>query len=198
MKKILILNGHPISDCFCDAVAEAYSKGAEEGKHDVQFVNIRDLEFDLVLKDPREKESLEADIKKQQEMISWCDHLVVITPVWWMSCPALLKGYFDRVLLSGFAFKYQKDLFGFIPQWEKLLKGRSARVIYTQVGKQWTLRLFAGDSFWKTISTGTLWFCGFNPVKRTLLSQTPGQSEKAKNRREKFLKKVFELGKRGQ
>ena len=90
---------------------------------------LRDLQFDLVLRGGyHSAKPLEPDIIRQQELIQWCEHLVVVSPNWWWSAPALLKGYIDRVFLPGFAMRYHRRF----PYVHPLLTGRSARVLYTQ------------------------------------------------------------------
>ena len=39
------------------------------------------------------------------EDLKWCDSLILVHPTWWFGFPAVLKGYFDRVLLPGVAFR---------------------------------------------------------------------------------------------
>ncbi|MDJ1134080.1 NAD(P)H-dependent oxidoreductase [Streptomyces iconiensis] len=45
-----------------------------------------------------------ADVRAEQEKIAWADTLVFHFPMWWFGPPAILKGWFDRVLVQGFAF----------------------------------------------------------------------------------------------
>lgn len=187
--KILILNGNPNNTSFCNEIAKQYYKGAKSSTHEVELVNLYDLNFDPILhKGYSETQELEPDIKRQQELIKWCDHLVIVTAVWWLSTPALLKGYFDRVLLPGYAFKFTGP-----GQWQKLLKGRSAHVIYTQGAPCWFTSLIYGDPFWKTINAGTLGFCGFDPVRRTCFGQI---SDVKQEKRQQWLKQVYDLGKK--
>ncbi|WP_030789890.1 NAD(P)H-dependent oxidoreductase [Streptomyces sp. NRRL S-920] len=47
---------------------------------------------------------LSADIRAEQEKITWADTLVLQFPLWWFGPPAILKGWFDRVLVQGFGF----------------------------------------------------------------------------------------------
>lgn len=47
---------------------------------------------------------LTEDIRREQEKLKWCDLLILQFPLWWFSVPAILKGWFDRVLTKGFAF----------------------------------------------------------------------------------------------
>ena len=35
---------------------------------------------------------------------AWADALVLVYPTWWSGQPAMLKGWFDRVLASGVAW----------------------------------------------------------------------------------------------
>lgn len=45
-----------------------------------------------------------ADIVRAQDDIRAADALTVIYPLWWLSMPAILKGYIDRVFARGFAY----------------------------------------------------------------------------------------------
>ncbi|WP_158684670.1 NAD(P)H-dependent oxidoreductase [Pseudoalteromonas sp. T1lg48] len=45
-----------------------------------------------------------ADIYQEQEKLIVSDVLVMQFPLWWWSFPAVLKGWIDRVLSSGFAY----------------------------------------------------------------------------------------------
>lgn len=47
---------------------------------------------------------LSADIRAEQEKIARADTLVFQFPLWWFGPPAILKGWFDRILVQGFAF----------------------------------------------------------------------------------------------
>lgn len=48
--------------------------------------------------------TLPEDVRAEQEKIAWADVLVFQFPLWWAGVPAILKGWFDRVLVQGFAF----------------------------------------------------------------------------------------------
>jgi NAD(P)H dehydrogenase (quinone) len=187
--KILILNAHPYKKSFSDKIADKYFAGAKKAKHNIKRINIRDLKFDPNLKyGYHEIYALEDDLKKQQELIKWCEHLVIITPLWWGGLPAIFKGYIDRTLLPGFAFKYKNG------KLDRLLKGRSARVIYTQGGSRFISHLFMLDSFWRILKRETIWFCGFSPVKRLIFPKADRASDE---RRKRFLNKIYKLGLRG-
>ncbi len=44
------------------------------------------------------------EIKAEQQKLLSSDMLILQFPLWWWSYPAILKGWFDRVLSSGFAY----------------------------------------------------------------------------------------------
>lgn len=50
------------------------------------------------------EDRLPADVRREQDKLRTADAMVVQFPLWWYSVPAILKGWFDRVLVSGFAF----------------------------------------------------------------------------------------------
>lgn len=190
-KKILILNAHPYAESFCDALAQKYYEGALDGGQDVKISNLRDLNFDPNLHGGYVVVTeLEDDLKTQQELIKWSEHLVIVTPLWWASVPALLKGYIDRVFLPGFAFKYSDKS----PLPKKLLEGKSATVIYTQGSPFFYSFLFVRDSFWHMLKVGLLGFCGFKPVKRVVIASVKSLTSE---KRVEWLNKIYEKGRQG-
>ena len=48
--------------------------------------------------------SLTADVTDEQAKLLWADALILAFPLWWMSMPAILKGWVDRVYSLGFAY----------------------------------------------------------------------------------------------
>lgn len=189
--RILLLNAHPDEGSFSDAISAAYVVGAEEVGHDVRIVALRNLQFDLVLRGGfHHSKPLEPDIEKQQELLKWCEHLVVVSPNWWWSAPALFKGYVDRVFLPDFAMRYHARF----PYVQPLLAGRSARVIYTQNSPRLAGWIFRGDLFWRWIRSAVLRHCGFRPVRRKALYRAKDASPEE---RFAFLASTKELGRRG-
>lgn len=190
-KKILILNAHPYAESFGNSLAQKYYQGSIDSGFDVKITNLRELNFDPILHGGYSViTELEDDLKEQQELIKWCNHLVIVTPLWWAGMPALLKGFIDRTLLPGFAFKYSETS----PMPKKLLEGRSATVIYTQGAPFLYSLLVLRDSFWNSLKGGVLKFCGFNPVKRMVFDSI---SSSTAEKRDEWLNKIYEKGKQG-
>lgn len=163
-KKILLINGHPDKESFNFALAEAYVRGVKKTQAELQIVNIRDLNFNPNLQyGYRQRTELEPDLLDSWGRIKWADHLVLIYPVWWGSVPAIMKGFFDRLFLPGFAFEKKKDSLW----WNKLLTGKTARIICTMDQPPWYYRLINGRPSHYAIKKATLNFVGIKPVKIT-------------------------------
>lgn len=189
-KKILIIQGNPNPQSLCNALANAYENGAKENGAQLQRLNLFELEFSPNLSyGYKQRTELEPDLLRAQELISWAEHIVFIYPVWWGNMPAILKGFFDRVFLPGFAFKYHENS----PWWDKLLTGRSARQIVTLGMPNWYYWLFYGAPSHRAMKQVTLNFSGIKPVKTTVFSPVRQSNEK---QRENWLQKSYSLGKR--
>lgn len=191
-KHILVVDGHPRAESVSHALADAYAKSAMAAGHDVRLVHLRDLRYDPILRHRYRDNILEPDLLEQQENITWCTHLVIVTPVWWMGPPALLKGFLDRVITPGFAFKYQRG--SWLPIPKRLLKGRSARIIYTQGGPYYLTNTIGFDAFFKSLKYATLAFCGFWPVRRTVFTRADKAKEDVVRH---WVKKAEALGRKG-
>ncbi len=188
--RIVILNGHPDKASFCFALHDAYKRGAIASGAVVEDLVVRDLQFAPNLEyGYRQRTELEPDLLRAQELIRWANHLVVIHPVWWGSVPALMKGFLDRVFLPGFFFKKRP---GSAYRRDKLLAGRSARIIYT-LDTPRILWWLAGRPSWKALKWVTLYYCGVSPIRGTAIGimrlSQPAQ-------RARWLAKVEALGTR--
>ena len=165
MKKILVIQGHPRSDSLCGSIARAYSEAARTAGAEVTLLDLPNLKFDPTLHSGYKAEQpLESDLVQAQQLIREAQHLVFVFPSWWASMPALLKGFIDRVFLPGFAFKYRKKS----PLPEKLLKGKSARIMITMDAPPWYYRWFNRAPGLRLLKFATLEFCGVKPVKSSL------------------------------
>lgn len=164
--RILILNGHPNPLSFNAALARAYSEGAIASGAVVQLLHLHELQFEPNLKyGYRQRTEWEPDLTKAWDMIQWAEHLVWIHPVWWGGLPAVLKGFIDRLFLPGKAFKYRTNSIW----WDKLLTGKTARIITTLDQPGWYYRLRFGRPSVNQLKKSTLEFCGIKPVKVSYL-----------------------------
>lgn len=44
------------------------------------------------------------EVKREQEDVLWSDAIVTIAPIWFGAMPGFLKGYFDKVFMTKFAY----------------------------------------------------------------------------------------------
>jgi len=170
-KRILIIDGHPdaVAEHYLHALSTAYRDGAVAAGHKVRSIIVSELRFPL-LRSQSEFESAELDesMRRCQADLTWAEHVVILFPLWLGSMPALLKGFFERLLRPGFAFP--RDSRG----WTGLLTGRSARIIVTMgMPALWYRWFFRAHSL-KSLKRNVLGFCGIGPVRMSLIGNVEG------------------------
>jgi len=187
-KKILVILGQPQRQSFGAALAQAYAEGARNSGAEVKELYLGDLKFDpagaMNRSSPPE---LESDLVKAQDAIKWAEHLVFVYPIWWGTIPALLKGFIERVFLPGFAVNFRDNS----PLWDKLLIGRSARLIVTLNTPSWIYRWVYGRPGHNTMKKTILEFCGVKPVRITEVGPVKNSTDA---RRQKWIAQVRALG----
>jgi len=187
-KKILIINGHPNKESFNFGLAQAYKNGSQKSGAEIKEIVIRDLQFNPNLQFGYQKISeLEPDLIEAQDKIKWANHLVWIHPVWWGGLPAITKGFIDRVFLPDFAFKYRNDSVW----WDKLLIGKTARIITTLDTPSIYYWLAFGRPSVNQLKKSTIEFCGIKPVKVTYIRPIKNSTEAFRN---KSLQEIELLG----
>lgn len=187
MKKILLINGHPNPESLNAAFVQAYKEALDNKEVEVKLLAIHAMNFEPSLKFGYTKRmEVESDILLAQELITWADHLVWFHPVWWGGLPALTKGFIDRVFTPGFAFKYRDNSVW----WDKLLTGKTARIITSLDQPAIYYRMMFGRPSVNQLKKSTLQFCGIKPVKVSYFGPIRNSSEV---QRRKMIAKVEKL-----
>jgi 1,4-dihydroxy-2-naphthoate polyprenyltransferase len=160
--KLLIIIGHPRRQSLTASLAESFYKGAIDAKIEARLLYVSDLQFNpnVIHPTPHLQED-EPDISASREHISWADHIVFVYPTWWGTMPALLKGFIDRIFISGFAFNETEGGTGYEP----LLRGKSAQIITTMDTPKFVYHVFYKSPGHHALGTATLKFSGFKLKK---------------------------------
>ncbi len=161
-QKIVVILGHPAADSLCGALASSYVQSARAVGAEVRMLALGALRFNPVLGAGHYGDQpLEPDLLAAQADLLWAEHLVWVYPIWWGAMPALMKGFIDRVLLPGFAFKYRQGS----SLWDKLLQGRSAELLVTMDSPPWYFRWVTRMPGHHQMKKAILEFCGISPVR---------------------------------
>lgn len=127
--KHLIIYAHPNEGSLNHHLKETIVETLTAGGHEIQIRDLYQLNFDPVLSledmNGQRTGQLSVDLKQEQEYISWATHISFIYPIWWTGMPAIMKGYIDRVMTYGFAYRYDDGV------QMGLLKGKSATILNT-------------------------------------------------------------------
>ena len=174
VRNVLIVVANPEPASFCHALAGAGRAALERAGHRVRSSDLYALGFNPVAgrhdftttadatrfhyqseqaKAARDG-SFCAEIAREQEKVAAAELLVLVFPLWWGGPPAILKGWFERVMAYGFAYvdgrRFDTGLF----------KGRRALFSVTTGG---TPERFSPEGVYGPI--GTVLY----PVERLLL-----------------------------
>jgi putative NADPH-quinone reductase len=189
-KHILLILGHPSENSFCKALLDAYQKGAESAGAVCKTLFLSKLNFNVNLADgykTGEAMLLEDDLAASQHLITWADHVVLVYPNWWGFMPAVTKGFIDRIFLPGFAFKHHSGKI--FP--EKLLKGKSMRLMVTMDTPKWWFYLIYRASQYQILKDIVFGYVGFDPVRFSTFGFIRRSTDKL---RQRWLQKAEQLG----
>ncbi|MCJ8312163.1 MAG: NAD(P)H-dependent oxidoreductase [Saccharospirillaceae bacterium] len=184
-KNILILNGNPKQTSFCKLITEhTYLQLNDFSIHNVKTLHLYDMSFnpDLTV-GFQSKLELEPDLIAFQQLLTWSDHIIIITPIWWGTIPAKFKGLIDRTFLPGFAFKYNQGK----TVVEKLLTGKTASLLLTLDTPSWYFKLFQKAPGISQLKITILAFCGIKTKQIKLFSAVMKSDNSQRN---KWLKQV--------
>ena len=129
---ILIILGHPDPRSFNHAIARTAEAALLECGHRVVLHDLHQERFNPLLEPDEipESASVPQAIARHCRELQEADGVVIVHPNWWGQPPAILKGWVDRVIRPGVAYRFQENDSGEgIPV--GLLKAKAAVVFNT-------------------------------------------------------------------
>ncbi|AOE78864.1 NAD(P)H dehydrogenase [Pseudomonas lurida] len=122
--KVLIVHAHPEPQSFTAALRDQAVATLEGQGHEVKVSDLYAMQWNPVASaadfSSRENpdylvyaleqrvgvknQSIAADIQGELDTLLWADLLILNFPIFWFSAPAMLKGWIDRVLVSGVCY----------------------------------------------------------------------------------------------
>ena len=108
---VTIIFSHPWHGSFNKAILDAITAKLEKENKDYQVIDLHKDGFNPVISEAElagynQGKATDPLVLKYQEYVSKTDEILFIFPNWWNTIPAILKGFFDKVLLKDFAFNY--------------------------------------------------------------------------------------------
>jgi NAD(P)H dehydrogenase (quinone) len=168
MNLLIIYSNHQKGNFNWQLLERIKVKMAENGSP-VIVRDLYELDFDPVLKpadfDMISRGTPPDDISKEQDFVRWADVLLFIYPVWWGGMPAIVKGYIDKVLSWGFAYKSNGN--GVV---YPLLSDKKAIVMSSlgQSKEEYEKGMFQAMS--RVNSEGVFGFCGIQVLEQMFFS----------------------------
>lgn len=127
------------------------------------------------------------DVLTEQQKLADAELLIVQFPLWWYGMPAILKGWFDRVLSAGFAYGDQDPELGVPRRYgDGGLTGRRALVIVTVGEDAGSIgsRGISGDidALLFPLTHGVLWYVGIDVLELHVVHDADGLDAEAVQR----------------
>ena len=181
-----IVFAHPWNGSFNKAILDKVVEKLDETKQKYTIIDLNKDKFNPVMTEEElflysQGKSIDPLVEKYQKILKNTDELILVFPIWWMSMPAILKGFFDKVMLRGFA--YESGKYGI----KGLLPIKSAKMITTAEAPKFLLNI---TGFGITMKKANLGGIGIKSTKWIHYSlRAKGKDED----RKKFLEKVKEF-----
>ena len=165
--KILVVYSHPVPESFGAAVRDAVISTLQGGGHEVRLIDLYAMNFDPVMHaDERRSYNDRAPsdplLEEHIAALRWADGLVFVYPTWWYSMPAMLKGWFDRVLCVDVAFRLATDGGRIVP----LMTHIKLLAVITTCGASFLVSHLMGHPGRRTILRGIRAIC--SPLVKTM------------------------------
>ena len=180
--RVSVILGHPRRGSFNHAIAETAIQTLQANSHTVRYHDLYAEGFEPAVPaaEMAKGATLAPTIRQHCDEIAGADGIVVVHPNWWGQPPAILKGWIDRVLRVGVAYRFADGDSGEgVPI--GLLKARMALVFTTSdTRRERELAVFGDplETIWKNCIFG---FCGVENFHRknygVVVISTPEQRQ---------------------
>ena len=109
-RRALIVLAHPVSDSLSHSIVTRVSNRLSDQGYVVEIANLSKEGFSPAMNASdvlhyRKGGSVSPEIEREQIRVDRADALFFVFPIYWWSVPAILKGWFERVLTGGWAYR---------------------------------------------------------------------------------------------
>lgn len=157
--RTLVVRAHPLEESFNHALWERATRALERAGHTLDMIDLYADGFDprLSAADRANYHAtslpLPDDIAPYVDKLRRAEALVLVFPVWCFGVPAILKGFFDRVLRPGVAFDIAEAQVT-----PKLRNIRKLAAVTTYGRPRWMV-WYVGDLPRRQVTRYVRWFC---------------------------------------
>jgi NAD(P)H dehydrogenase (quinone) len=180
---VLVILAHPNRESFNHAIARSAIEALQEKRHSVIFHDLYDERFDPLLPHEEIPEAGEVAeiIRGHCDELKEAEGLIFIHPNWWGQPPAILKGWIDRVIRPGVAYRFEDgDAGEGVPH--GLLSGKKAMVFNTSNTPDQREREVFGDPLEYIWKRCIFELCGITKYRRrtfnVIVTSTSEQRDK--------------------
>lgn len=110
--RCLVVHANPTPDGYGAALRDAAVAGLGRGGHEVRIVDLYAEGFRAAMTAEERRCYHDADpildpqVREHAEHVRWAEAIVFVYPTWWAGLPAVLKGWLERVMVNGVAFRH--------------------------------------------------------------------------------------------
>jgi putative NADPH-quinone reductase len=110
--EVLVVCAHPHEDSYNHALAAAVEQGFVRGGHQVTTLDLYALGFSAAMSTAEHRAYhggqplLDPMAAEHAALVRRAETLVFVYPTWWSQPPAILRGWLERVLVPGVAFRF--------------------------------------------------------------------------------------------
>lgn len=172
---IVVVYAHPYDGSFCKGILESVVSHLEERGANVKVKDLVKMGFNATML-PEDLASTKTheytpEVKAEQDDLMWSDAVITIAPVWFGMCPGFLKGYWDKVLISGF---------GYDGKGIGLMKGKRIYSIFTCGSTNPYLSLANQFKCIEILWDNLFGMCGFSDVSTKYFLAVPHVTEEVR------------------
>lgn len=187
-KRALVVYCNPLEESFVAAARDRVVAALSSTGVEVRLTDLYADGFDPAFSATERARHLEVgtdpDIVSYADDLQWCDTLVLVYPTWWSGQPAMLKGWIDRVWVSGVAWTLPEGANRLRPA----LRNVRRLVAVTTHGSSKFINVVEGESGKRTLTRSLRTMC--HPLSRTTWLAMYGIDNASADDREAFLARV--------
>ncbi len=192
-RRVLLVYAHPLEDSLVAAARDRALAGLRAAGHEVRVTDLYAEGFvpelsawerEHHLDPPAGKYPTVPDIERHATDLGWCDTLLLVYPTWWSGQPAMLKGWIDRVWLSGVVYALPPGSTRIRP----LLHNVRRLVVVTTHGSSKLINAVQGEGGKRVVFRGLRVLC--HPLARSKWLALYGTDRSTPRRRAAFLARV--------